>query len=74
MKKIAFYLLLLSIMTLQAAVYKGRTAYIGFCKDCHGNGTKMAKKHTGNQLKNMFCWIFSETDLFLSHFTFILCI
>lgn len=36
-------------MSLQAAVYKGRTAYIGFCKDCHGNGTKMAKKYTGDE-------------------------
>ncbi len=54
MKKIAFYLLILSLMTLQAAVYKGRTAYIGFCKDCHGNGTKMAKAYTSDQWHNMF--------------------
>ena len=49
MKKISFYLLLLSLFSLEAAVYKGRTAYIGFCKDCHGNGTKMAKKYTGDE-------------------------
>ena len=49
MKKLSFYLLILSIISLEAAVYKGRTAYIGFCKDCHGNGTKMAKKYTGDQ-------------------------
>lgn len=36
-------------MSLEAAVYKGRTAYIGFCKDCHGNGTKMSKKYTSDQ-------------------------
>ena len=36
-------------MSLEAAVYKGRTAYIGFCKDCHGNGTKMAKKYTSDE-------------------------
>ena len=36
-------------MTLQAAVYQGRTAYIGFCKDCHGNGTKIAKKYSSDQ-------------------------
>jgi hypothetical protein len=49
MKKISFYLLLLSFMSLQAAVYQGRTAYIGFCKDCHGNGTKMAKSYSSDQ-------------------------
>ena len=49
MKKISFYLLVLSILSLEAAVYKGRTAYIGFCKDCHGNGTKMAKKYSGDE-------------------------
>ena len=39
-------------MSLEAAVYKGRTAYIGFCKDCHGNGTKMAKKYTSDQWRS----------------------
>lgn len=53
MKKIAFYLLVLSVTTIQAAVYQGRTAYIGFCKDCHGNGTKMAKAYTGDQWRAM---------------------
>ncbi len=52
MKRLFLFALLLSLSYLHAAVYKGRTAYIGFCKDCHGNGTTMAKRYKSDQWRD----------------------
>ena len=54
MKKTSFILLTLSFISINAAVYQGNTAYIGFCMDCHGDGNLMSKKYTANQWRDLF--------------------
>ena len=39
---VVFSLFLLSVPSLEAAVYKGQKAYVKKCRKCHGGGQKIA--------------------------------
>lgn len=52
MKKIIF-LLVIALLQLNAAVYKGQKVYVQECKTCHGTGQKIAASLKKREWKQM---------------------
>ena len=51
--KRALFILIIALLPLHAAVYKGQKVYVKQCKKCHGTGQKIAILHTQREWKEI---------------------